>query len=318
MNDGRIKVTVDMLVYNHEKYLKQAIDSVLMQVGDFDIEILIHDDASTDASQDIIREYQNCYPEMIKPILQRENQLSQGVSTLGRFQIPRYSGDYVAYCEGDDYWTDSEKLKKQIGFLESHPDFVAVGHNVKFVDENGNDYKGSVPKRWTAMSDYEFTLRDTDQHQMFGQTASRVYRNFWKERPEIISWFNEATHPHGDTKMSLIASCLGRIWVMKDVMSAYRKVTTGSSWSARVKEKNQAERKMQSLNELIELASKMGKTLHFRNEYEKTLFMAMQKFLQNPTEENRKVLSFVWEMYPYKHSVPWSLTKRSVFFLFNH
>ncbi|MBR3641767.1 MAG: glycosyltransferase, partial [Oscillibacter sp.] len=127
MERKEITVTVDMLVYNHGKYLRKAIESILMQKGDFRLELLIHDDASTDDSPAIIREYQERYPETVKPILQTENQLSQGVSIFGKFEIPRYTGDYVAYCEGDDYWIDPKKLQKQIDFLESHPDFVAVG-----------------------------------------------------------------------------------------------------------------------------------------------------------------------------------------------
>ena len=316
MNSKRITVTVDMLVYNHEKYLAKAIEGVLMQQGDFSIELLIHDDASTDASPAIIRDFQSRYPAVIKPILQTENQFSRGVSILGTYQIPRYTGDYIAYCEGDDYWTDAQKLQKQITFLEQHPDFVAVAHNVKFVDDDGNDYQGSVPKRWTAMPDYEFTLRDTDKHQMFGQTASRVYRNFWKDRPELIAWYDEAKHPHGDTKLSLMASCLGRIWVMSDVMSAYRKSFSNDSWAARSKGKNQAERKMESLAEEIVLAKKMGKTLRFRSEYAKTLFMALRYRFQQPTEENRRILRAVWSRYPYKATAVFSVLGQMFLYYF--
>lgn len=305
-----VLVSVDMLVYNHEKYLAQAIEGVLMQEGDFSIELLIHDDASTDRSPDIIRSYAEKYPQIIKPIFQRENQYSQGVSILGEFEIPRYSGKYVAYCEGDDYWIDPRKLQKQVAFLEAHPDFVAVGHNVKVVDGDGNDYTGSTPKRWTRMPDYEFTLKETDKHQMFGQTASRVFRNFWKDRPELVEWFNEAAHAHGDTKMSLIASCLGRIWVMSDVMSAYRLTTTGTSWTARSRGTNQAERKIQSLCEEIRLAEQLGKPLTLHSEFEKTLYMAVRKRLQDPSEDNKQILAFVWERYPFKRTAAWSITKQ--------
>lgn len=318
MSEKKLLITVDMLVYNHEKYLRQAIESVLMQQGNFEIELLIHDDASPDNSQEIIRSYQAKYPNIIKPILQKENQLSKGVPILATFEFPRYSGDYVAFCEGDDYWTDPKKIQKQIDFLESHPDYVAVGHNVIIVDENGDACTKRSLEHWTSSPDYEFTLKDTDKHRIFGQTASRFFRNIWKERPEIIEWVSQTHHPHGDTIMSLIATCLGRVWVMKDVMSAYRYVTHGTSYSARVKGTNQAKRKVLGLSELILLAKKLGKTLHFRNEYEKTLFIAISCQLRNPTEKNREILSFVWERYPYKATAPWAIIKQVLIAFFLH
>lgn len=305
-----ILVSVDICVYNHEKYLAQAIESVLMQEGDFSLELLIHDDASTDRSPEIIRSYAEKYPEIVKPILQSENQYSQRISILSEFQAPRYSGKYVAYCEGDDYWTDPRKLQKQVAFLESHPDFVAVGHNVKFVDENGDNYTGPTPKRWTRMPDYEFTLKDTDAHQMFGQTASRVYRNLWKERPELIGYYRQMEHTHGDTRLSLIFSCLGRIWYLSDVMSAYRKSTTNGSWSARVQKKNQARRKIESLEESIRVAAKLGKTITMKSEYEKTLYLAVRAYLRDRTEENREILNYVWGKYPYRAACGFALIKQ--------
>ncbi len=129
-----IMVSVNMMVYNHAKYLRNAIEGVLMQKRDFDIELLIHDDASTDGSQEIIREYQNNYPNIIKPIYQKENQFSKKIEIGLIYQYPRCKGKYIAMCEGDDYWTDPNKLKKQVSYLEIHPDFIACSHNVSFID----------------------------------------------------------------------------------------------------------------------------------------------------------------------------------------
>jgi len=94
-----------------------------MQETNFPIEILIHDDASTDGTADIIREYEQKYPEIIKPIYQTENQYSKGIKISQTFNWSRAKGKYIAICEGDDYWIDPYKLQKQVDFLENNPDY---------------------------------------------------------------------------------------------------------------------------------------------------------------------------------------------------
>lgn len=123
-------VSICCLTYNHESYIRQCLDGFVMQKANFPIEILIHDDASTDGTQDIIREYEVKYPNIIKPIYQKENQYSKGVKVSLVYNYPRAKGKYIALCEGDDYWTDPYKLQKQVDFLESHPDYVMCSHDV--------------------------------------------------------------------------------------------------------------------------------------------------------------------------------------------
>ena len=129
-------VSVCCIVYNHEKYLHDCLDGILMQKTSFDYEIIIHDDASTDSSADIIRDYYAKYPSIIKPFFQSENQFSQGVPICATFLYPRAKGKYIAICEGDDYWIDPNKLQKQVDFLELHYDYGFVGsyNNVLWPD----------------------------------------------------------------------------------------------------------------------------------------------------------------------------------------
>ena len=117
-------VSVCCITYNHAKYIRDAIEGFLNQKTTFLFEILIHDDASTDNTAQIIREYELQYPQLIFPIYQKENQFSKGNSnnTL-KFNVPRARGKYIALCEGDDYWTDPNKLQKQVNFLETNPDY---------------------------------------------------------------------------------------------------------------------------------------------------------------------------------------------------
>lgn len=132
---SEIKVSVSMLVYNHEKYLREAIEGVLMQEVNFPIELLIHDDASTDGSVAIIKEYEKRYPSIIKPIYQTENQHSQGIRISWTYNYPRAKGRYIALCEGDDYWTDKRKLQMQVDYLEQHKECSMCFHAGDEVNE---------------------------------------------------------------------------------------------------------------------------------------------------------------------------------------
>ena len=137
MKNSGIMVSVVCDVYNHEPYLRQCLDGFVIQKTNFKIEVLVHDDASTDKSAEIIMEYTNKYPDIFKPILQLENQYSRGVGIWKTYQFPRVAGKYVAICEGDDYWTDPLKLQKQVDYLETHPNFSMCFHRVKCFAEKG-------------------------------------------------------------------------------------------------------------------------------------------------------------------------------------
>ena len=123
-------VSICCLTYNHAPYLRQCTDGFMMQERTFPIEILIHDDASTDGTQDIIREYEEKFPDIIKPQYQAENQYSKG-KMVEAYNYFRAEGRYIALCEGDDYWTDPQKLQKQVDFLESYPDYVMCSHRYR-------------------------------------------------------------------------------------------------------------------------------------------------------------------------------------------
>ena len=124
-------VSISCITYNHENYIREAIEGFLMQETTFPVEILIHDDASTDNTANIIREYEIKYPSLIKPIYQTENQYSKQDGTIGRIQIERTKGKYYATCEGDDYWDNHHKLQIQVDFLEKNPKYCLVYTNYR-------------------------------------------------------------------------------------------------------------------------------------------------------------------------------------------
>jgi glycosyltransferase involved in cell wall biosynthesis len=129
-------VSVFNWVYNHKEYIRESIESILMQQTTFPIEIIIHDDASNDGTKEIILEYQEKYPRLFRNILQEENQWSQGKSVMAPL-ITAPRGNYIALTHGDDYWTDPLKLQKQVDFLEENPtyticwtDYNELGNNI--------------------------------------------------------------------------------------------------------------------------------------------------------------------------------------------
>jgi glycosyltransferase involved in cell wall biosynthesis len=129
--------SVCCLTYNHKKYIRKAIDSFLMQDTNFPFEIVVHDDASTDGTRDIVLEYAKRYPRIIKLVLQTENQYRKGGLIGVRLVFPKTKGRYVALCEGDDYWTDSRKLQKQVDFLDAHSEYVITYTDSQPFDEHG-------------------------------------------------------------------------------------------------------------------------------------------------------------------------------------
>ena len=123
------KVSVLCAAYNHEDYLRQTLDSFLAQKTDFPFEVLINDDASTDTTADIIREYAEKHPDIIRPFYQEENLYSRRINLYDTVFFPAARGEYIALCEGDDYWNDPEKLQLQVNWLDIHPDYSACVHN---------------------------------------------------------------------------------------------------------------------------------------------------------------------------------------------
>ena len=130
-------VTVCCMSYNHADFIREAIDSFLMQETSFPFEILVHDDASTDGSEKIVLEYVEKYPGIIRVVTQTKNQYSKSGLMLFNFLFSKINAKYIALCEGDDYWTDRTKLQKQVQFLEDHPEYVITYTNSQPFNEKG-------------------------------------------------------------------------------------------------------------------------------------------------------------------------------------
>ena len=221
------EVSISCLAYNHGKYIRRMLESLVSQKTNFPFEILIHDDASTDNTAEIIREFEKKYPDIVKPIYQTENQYSKGVRISGRFQYPRIAGKYVAYCECDDFWCDENKLQLQYDYMESHPECAMCCHAADIVDENGEHVRYQRPFAKTRIVDVKNVLWDKRD---YIPTASQFVKASLVKNKKP-SYFRGA--PIGDLTMQLLCAINGSVYYMDRVMSGYR-INVGVSWTTKM------------------------------------------------------------------------------------
>lgn len=214
-----VKLSVLCTVYNHAKFIRQALDGFVMQKTNFPFEVLVHDDASTDGSTEIIREYAERYPDIIKPIYQTENQWRKGISISKTFLYPHVRGEYVALCEGDDYWIDDNKLQRQVDFLDAHPDFSICFHPVEVKWEDNSQPDSIFPIAELRFHKTVLDLSDLLQ-QNFIQTNSVVYR--WRFHKDSTDLMPSHILP-GDWFLHLLHAQTGKIGFLPEVMAVYRK-----------------------------------------------------------------------------------------------
>jgi glycosyltransferase involved in cell wall biosynthesis len=210
-------VSVMCLAYNHEKYIEDALNGFLIQETDFPFEVLIHDDASTDRTADIIREFEAAYPNIIKPVYQSENQWSKDKKVIREAQYGRVKGKYLAYCEGDDYWTDRNKLQQQIDTLEKNPQYSMCFHNALILWEG----KPNKKRIFCLHKNSVYNTVDLIEKGWFIPTQSIVHRKDYFEHKE---WMDYVLG--GDYALQLLLSTKGDIVYLDEIMSVYRKNIT--------------------------------------------------------------------------------------------
>lgn len=214
-------VTVSLITYNHEKYIAQAIEGVLMQQTTFPVELLIGEDDSSDNTRDIVISYQQKFPDKIRVLLNDRTSviyIEGKPSGMANFMnnIKHAKGKYIALLDGDDYWTDPLKLQKQIDFLEANPDFVLCFHDSKEVFED--DYRNNKKINNKKHEQDIFTIEDTIKRRSFMKTASVVFRNgLVNEFPPSFIVSQSA-----DVPLYILLAQYGKIKYLKENMSVYR------------------------------------------------------------------------------------------------
>lgn len=215
------KVSIICITYNQEKYITKTLDSFLMQKTDFNFEVLVHDDASTDGTVGIIKKYQKKFPDVIKPIFEKENQYSKMNWYFINDMYVNAKGKYIAVCEGDDYWTYEYKLQKQVDFLEKNKSYTLCFHKTRIFFEN-NERKEQISPQITDAKYFNTTnlLKDNFIH-----TCSVMYRaQNYDDLPDYIMPQDLYVHLYHASK--------GKIGFINEVMSAYRRQPNGVWWGS--------------------------------------------------------------------------------------
>ena len=216
-------VSICCAAYNHENFISEAIESFLMQETDFPFEVLINDDCSTDSTANIIRDYEKKYPNIIKPIYQKENRYSKGIIISSTFNIPRAKGKYIAFCEGDDYWTDKNKLQIQTDEMKKYPNIDLSFH---YASELIDNKIGKTIAKHSHKNDIFSTSEVIVGGGVFMPTASLIIKKSAVEN--LPDWFYTDA-PISDLIYQIFGSLNGALYINKN-MSIYRKGDSGS-WS---------------------------------------------------------------------------------------
>lgn len=269
-----MEVSVLMITYNHESYIKEAIESVLTQECDFEVELIIADDCSNDKTEEVVKDILRTHPKRswIKYHKHTEN---KGMQPNFMFAKKQAKGKYIALCEGDDYWTDHLKLQKQVGFLEANPEYGICFHNVELYNNNQNLFeKDNITRNVLDTT----TVLDLARGN-FIHTPSVVLRNDFI----IPKWFKNT--PMGDWTLYLISIGDKKIKKIDDIMAVYRK-HNNSMWSSKSQEKR---------DELTKMSIKLVyNNLKYLNINAKTILGNRIGYRENDSNKVlKKILNFI-------------------------
>lgn len=221
--DKNIKVSVVCLVYNHGKYLRDCLEGIVRQKTDFSFEAIIHDDCSTDDSVEIINEYAVKYPTIIRPILEEVNLYSKHNGSLRRAVDKEVKGEYVALCEGDDFWTDPIKLQMQVDFLDLHPDYTLCFHNVHIIIESN---RRQFVKIYSHLKTGDYSANEII-YKWTVPTCSAVMRSeCYIERPY------DRNFVVGDNVIWMNCCHYGKAYCINEKMATYRRRKDGWTLSS--------------------------------------------------------------------------------------
>ena len=225
MKENKILVSIKCAVYNHEPYLRQCLDGFVMQKTNFRFEAIVHDDASTDGSAAIIREYAEKYPDIIKPIYETENQYSKHDGSVDRIMDAVCKGKYIAICEGDDYWIDPLKLQKQVDMLNSDSSIMMVHTGfmtVKYLDETIS---------WPKYQHFQaISRKEKGIVSLFDKNHIITLTTMFRREVMTSDLLDNAPYIY-DYTYFFTAALMGKIKYLPCITGSYRKTPTGAMQS---------------------------------------------------------------------------------------
>ena len=224
-----VMVDVIMPTYNHEVYIKQALESVINKKTQYSFRLIVGEDSSTDRTREYVMGYREKYPDKIDVILSKKN---WGPNITGIPMLKSCNAKYVAYLDGDDYWADDLKLEKQVSFLESRKDFIGITGNVQTIDQSGNILQKNY-ELYQIRDAHVYGRKQASQYEMVSQINSLINRNIYKEWNEKQWEYYAACKANGDLRISVLLGMQGRIFFARDIMSFHRRVFQGDSWTSK-------------------------------------------------------------------------------------
>lgn len=274
---GGILLSVCMITYNHERYVRHAIESVLMQETDFEIEIIVGDDCSTDHTIDIIHKIQKEYVGKIQ-LVEREQNIGM---TLNSYDVrSRARGKYIAFLEGDDFWIKNDYLQSAVDFLETHKEAFSIARRMAVVNEREHPLGKIIPSIY-PLNRY-VTENDVKRWKVdLLHPGALVYRNFIKDHVEEFSFLAHGRRNFGGHMMMIyLLADMGKLYLSSDVTGAYRKVKrlTASNANSLVAQ-NELFWKKGRLEMFIYMREKMGKRYDFSEEISDE-FVALNLYLK--------------------------------------
>ena len=208
------KISIQVLAYNHERFISKCLDGIVMQQTDFPFVAIVHDDASTDGTADVIRQYAERYPNIIKPIYEKENVYQRNPGEIDEIMACHCKGEYIGFCEGDDYWTDPLKLQLQVDFMDAHPEYSMCFHSAGTIFDDvtiHTSFNGAI------VDDCDY-----DINQLYDSwnvhLASVLYRRKALEGRPLI----DPRIIYSDKIFILQCASVGRVRGMSRQMSVYR------------------------------------------------------------------------------------------------
>lgn len=291
-SEDAIVASVIMPAYNHESYIRQAIESIIHQQTNFKFELLVGDDCSQDSTSEIIKDYCKKYPGIVRGALHKKN---MGATKNGYSLIKNARGKYLAFCDGDDFWTDSGRLQRDVDFLNKNKAYIGICSRTQAVNEDGTSYEdGEIRQEqefWKFGKDI-YTLEDFQKWEMPGHISTLTLRNFFKEIKQDYSIFYKAHPMVGDRTIVLLSALNGKIFCGNEYVSCYRyRTNSNNNFMSEFKSRNLRAEDFLMIRRLERYAQReFGETVDLDVVKKDRLIGSVVIWLKNPDRENMQVV----------------------------